>query len=581
MMDVEYGSDLLVDELRALGIDYIALNPGATIRGLHESLVARGNRNPELVLTTHEGVAVAIAHGYAKAAGRPMAVGLHNIVGLQHASMALFNAWCDRVPMIVIGGSGPAAESRRRPWIDWVHAGHQGELVRDYVKWEHEPTELGAVVPELRRAWQICMAQPQGPVYLAVDADLQEAPMTDAALAAARRLGSPADASVSAGTISPEIRELIVSRLVAARRPLILASGMFRGGAVEAVVELAELLNAPVIEWMVGGTSIPSRHPLNGSHWGSELIAESDLILALNVQNLASVLHRTDDMARTSSSLVSEGVQVIAIGADLLPSSSWTNEHGPVVPAGLAVRVDAVEALAALVEHIRTAGAAPSGAMASSLAARRADAQRDWETTAGTFTDPLSLANLAYLVREAIGAEGWVLANGTAGQWVHRLWDLSPAHPYLGDSGGAGKGYGIGAAIGAALALKGTGKIAINLQGDGDLLYTPGALWTAAHHQVPLLTVVLNNRSYFQDERHQVQMGVARGRPETDVAVGIRLEGPPVDYAALANSFGVRGFGPVSAATEVRSALQKAVALVRAGTPTVVDCVVAGPAAAS
>src|SRR5262245_39681628 len=174
-----YGSDLVIDLLRAVGIEHVAINPGATFRGLHDSLVNyAGARGPELILTTHEEIAVALAHGYAKAKGRPMAAIVHDIVGLQHASMAIFNAFCDRVPLLVLGATGPMDATRRRPWIDWIHTALvQGTQVRDYVKLDDQPASVEAIPEAFLRAWRVAQTKPQGPVYLCLDAALQEQPL--------------------------------------------------------------------------------------------------------------------------------------------------------------------------------------------------------------------------------------------------------------------------------------------------------------------------------------------------------------------------------------------------------------------
>ena len=129
-----WGSDAVAETLRALGIPYIALNPGASYRGLHDSLVNHlGNEHPQMLLCLHEEAAVAIAHGYAKATDRMMAAAVHSNVGLMHATMAIFNAWCDRAPVLVLGATGPWDASRRRPWIDWIHTfADQGAQVRAY-----------------------------------------------------------------------------------------------------------------------------------------------------------------------------------------------------------------------------------------------------------------------------------------------------------------------------------------------------------------------------------------------------------------------------------------------------------------
>ena len=160
-----WGSDAIAAMLRALDIPYIALNPGASFRGLHDSLVNYlGNERPQLLLCLHEESAVAIAHGYAKASGRMMGVALHSNVGLMHATMAIFNAWCDRVPMLILGATGPWDAARRRPWIDWIHtSSDQGALVRDYTKWDNQPASIPAAYEALLRAAQIANTAPRGP----------------------------------------------------------------------------------------------------------------------------------------------------------------------------------------------------------------------------------------------------------------------------------------------------------------------------------------------------------------------------------------------------------------------------------
>src|SRR3989454_6138917 len=137
-----WGSDAIAAMLRALDIPYLALNPGASYRGLHDSIVNYlGNTRPQMLLCLHEESAVAIAQGYAKVSGRMMGAVVHSNVGLMHASMAIFNAWCDRMPMLVLGATGPWDAAKRRPWIDWIHtASDQAALVRDYTKRSEDHT---------------------------------------------------------------------------------------------------------------------------------------------------------------------------------------------------------------------------------------------------------------------------------------------------------------------------------------------------------------------------------------------------------------------------------------------------------
>ena len=171
-----FGSDVVAETLRALDIPYIALNPGASYRGLHDSLVNYlGNERPQMLLCLHEEAAVAIAHGYAKVTGKAMAAAVHSNVGLMHATMAIFNAWCDRMPMVMLGATGPVDAIKRRPWIDWIHtARDQGALVRGYTKWDDQPASPVAAREAVLRADWIANTAPRGPTYVNLDAEMQE-----------------------------------------------------------------------------------------------------------------------------------------------------------------------------------------------------------------------------------------------------------------------------------------------------------------------------------------------------------------------------------------------------------------------
>src|SRR5882757_8437565 len=174
-----WGSDAVALMLRELDIPYVALNPGASYRGLHDSLVnLLGNRDPQMLLCLHEEHAVAMAHGFAKVTGRPMGAIVHSNVGLMHATMAIFNAWCDRAPVVLLGATGPVDAARRRPWIDWIHtAKDQGALIRNFIKWDDQPASVAAAFEAVYRASLIARTAPCGPVYVCFDAAMQEAPL--------------------------------------------------------------------------------------------------------------------------------------------------------------------------------------------------------------------------------------------------------------------------------------------------------------------------------------------------------------------------------------------------------------------
>src|SRR3954447_866379 len=220
-MRAEWVSDVVADTLRALDVPFIALNPGASYRGLHDSLVNHlGNERPEIVVCLHEEHAVAVAHGYAKVTGRPMAAGLHANVGLMHATMALFNAFCDRVPLIALGATGPVDASLRRPWIDWIHtAADQGALVRPFVKWDDQPASAAAAVEALARAAQLTRTYPAAPVYVCLDAALQESELAPGlALPDLARHRAPAPPEPARADV-----EAAAAILAGAEQPMLLA----------------------------------------------------------------------------------------------------------------------------------------------------------------------------------------------------------------------------------------------------------------------------------------------------------------------------------------------------------------------
>ena len=578
-----YGSDLVVDLLRAVGVEHVAINPGATFRGLHDSLVNYGGaRGPELVLTTHEEIAVALAHGYAKAKGRPMAAVVHDIVGLQHASMAIFNAFCDRVPVLVLGATGPMDTARRRPWIDWIHTALvQGTQVRDYVKLDDQPASVAAIPEALLRAWRLARTEPQGPVYLCLDAGLQEealalpVPMPDVARF---EPATPPHAD-------PRAIDDAARRLVDARYPVIVVESLGRRPGVAApLCRLAELLAAPLVDLSVeyqGRPSVPSRHPLDMSGARDEVVREADLVLALDVSNFLGALGSVDRSTREVR-LLNESTRVIAISLEDYAARSWAQTFQSLVPVDLPIAADAALALPALLAAVEDRlgrghdrASAERRARAERIAARHAALHAEWQAAVKLerSSAPLSPAVLAALVWQVIKDEDWVLANGSAKGWARRLWDWQPER-VTGGSGGAGLGYGLPAALGVTLAHRNSGKLCVNLQADGDLLYVVSGLYTAAHHRLPLLTVMFNNRTYGNDEEHQETMAKARGRPVENKVVGIRIDDPAPDFARIAQGFGVHAEGPLDRADAVDAALRRALRVVKdEGRPALVDVI--------
>jgi thiamine pyrophosphate-dependent acetolactate synthase large subunit-like protein len=567
----QYGSDVIVDLLHACGITYAACNPGATFRGLHDSIVNYGtNTAPEMIQCCHEEISVAIAHGYAKATGTPMAALIHNIVGLQHASMAIFNAWCDRVPLLALGATGPMDITQRRPWIDWIHTALvQGNLVRDYVKWDDQPHNLASVPESFLRAHRIALTEPQGPVYVCYDAGIQEelihAPMT---LPEPRRYAPPAPAPPQA---NPEALERVADLLLQAEHPVIIADLLGRHPeAVGHLVQLAELLAIPVID-RGGRFNFPNTHPLDLTDAAAEIFAEADVVLALDVLDLFGTLGRVDKATRQFQSAIAPQTTVVHITMGDLFVRSWAADYERLPAVDIAIAADTAVCLPSLLSLCRTrlkkSETTRLQARAEHLQRRHHAIRQQWQHVAQTAQQqrPLAVSTTVAAIWEVLKHEDWALVNNAVGAWTRRLWDWPQSGCYLGTSGGAGLGYGMGAALGGVLAHreKGTGKLCVNLQADGDLLYTPSALWTAAHHRLPMLVIMFNNRSYYNSEEHAIEVARVRERPVANAGVGTRLDEPPVNFALMAQSFGLYGEGPIDTPEAIRPALQRALRVVK------------------
>ncbi|MBM2832213.1 MAG: thiamine pyrophosphate enzyme-like TPP-binding protein [Dehalococcoidia bacterium] len=516
-----YGSDLVVDLMKAVGIEYVAFNPGSTFRGTHDSLVNYGANNPKIVLCNHEEISVAIAHGYGVAAGKPMAVITHNIVGLLHASMAIYNAWCDMSPIMVLGGGGPMEVGKWRNWVDWVHVALvQGNAVRDYVKWDDQPFDLSGLVESFLRGYRIATARPHGPVYLCLDSAMQEAPIEEPVAIP----DSPGASRSTAIAPDPDVVEQVARGLVKAEMPLIMADRMGGGDeGVMALVELADLLAAPVIE-MGGRFNFPNTHPLEMGGNQDELISKADMVLALEVGDLFGALQSGGRGPRSKradfQSRLSPGARVIDVSLRDLVTRGWSSNRQRLQKVELTVLADPVLMVRQLVASCRRL----LGKAASSTAReqRRRELSKThqrnrlkWQKEAAGLSTAAPIASgwLAHELWEVIKGDDWVLAHGELRNWPRRLWDFDVPYRYVCQSGGAGLGHGMGSAIGAALANQGKGRLLVDIQPDGDLLMTPQAIWTAVQQKLPLLIVMYNNRSYFNSETHAAVVAQSRERP--------------------------------------------------------------------
>jgi thiamine pyrophosphate-dependent acetolactate synthase large subunit-like protein len=548
-----FGSDVVADALRATDIPYIALNPGASYRGLHDSLVNYlGNAAPQMLLCLHEETAIAIAHGYAKVTGKAMAAAVHSNVGLMHGTMAIFNAWCDRMPVLILGATGPVDAAKRRPWIDWIHtARDQGALVRGYTKWDDQPASPGAAREAVLRANWIANTAPRGPTYVNLDAGMQEEKLAEpVAPVDAARLMPPMTFAPDAARIAQA-----VALLREAKQPVILAGRCSRSlEGWNARVTLAERLGAQVVTDLKVSAAFPTDHPLHAGAPGMialsadaiAAIRKADVILSLDWLDPAGTFKTAGDVT----------AKVIQVSVDHHLHNGWSMDYQGLPPVDVFLACEPEAAVDALLAALGDDKPRPAAANA-----------HDLPVPVG---DKLTVDHMAAALREAIKDRETSLAH------VSLSWNgasIPFRHPldYLGSDGGGGVGGGPGISVGAALALKGTGRMTVSVCGDGDFLMGVTAIWTATHYRIPLLMVVANNRSFFNDELHQERVARMRHRPIENRWVGQRISEPDIDIAAMARAQGAQGFGPVESVADLPAVLRQAIAAVDAGEVAVVD----------
>jgi len=557
-----WGSDIAAEMLRRVGVKYITHNPGSSFRGLHDSLVNYGgNEDPTLLLCLNENQAVAIAHGYAKVTGEPMGCILHANVGLLNAAMSIYNAWVDRAPIFIVGAGGPADADRRIPWIHWIHSSRdQAGYVRGFTKWDDEPRSPRAMVESMLRANQIARTAPKGPVYVVLDALLQEDALREP-------IDLPEASRFDAGPqpVPPQDAiEAAAEMLLAAHHPMILCGRVSRDrGDWERRVRLAELLGAPVATDIKTGASFPSDHPLHAGlsyHFRGpqkEVLGRSDAVLSLDWVDLNSALKAGFPGNITA--------KVIQCSVDAYVHNAMNADCFGLAPADLLLRVEpdvAVRHILALVEK-RLDGKP-----------RRAIEPRPIVTPAPRPGDALlTVADIGNAMHAARAKRGITLARlplGFAAETCHFDHPLD----HLGNDGGVGIGSGLGNTIGTALALQGTDRVSAAVIGDSDFLQGSTALWTAAHYRIPMLVVVVNNRSHLNDELIQQRVAIQRGREPANSWIGQRIDDPAVDISGIARSYGAAVEGPVATVAELIDAIERGFAQVAAGRPCVIDALV-------
>lgn len=556
------GSDFMVDVLKTLDLEYVAANPGSTFEGLHESLINYGdNKMPELLTCCHEESAVAMAHGYAKIEGKPMMALIHGTIGLQHASMAIYNAYADRVPVyMVVGDHADGAE--RASGVQSLHSAlDMGALVRDYVKWDDQPYSLGHFAESSVRAYNIALTPPMAPVLITMAAELQLHPNTQPGLRIPK-LSRTSPPQGDSGAVSEAAR-----MLVNAERPMIMTERTARTPeGMKLMIELAETLQAPVSS--SERMDFPNRHPLAGTGFANY---DPDVTISLEV----------NDVSGTARAARARNAKTISISSIDLSHKANIQEFGKYSEVDLDIGADAQATLPALIEQCKKLITPDRRRAMQERGAKLAEAhkearRRNVELAAvGWDASPVSLNRLCAELWPQIKDLDWSLVSwqGFISGWPGKLWNFDKHYQYIGGQGAGGMGYGAPAAVGAALANRKHGRFSVSIQTDGDLNYAPGVLWTAAHHRIPLLTIMHNNRGYHQEVMFIEQAASIRNRGADRAHIGTKLWDPDINYAKMAQAYGMEGFGPITDPKDLAPTFKKAIELVRKGEPVMIDVV--------
>jgi acetolactate synthase-1/2/3 large subunit len=548
------GSDFMVDVLQPLGFEYMTVNPHSDSGGLQESIINyTGNRNPELITCLHEEAAVAMAHGFFKIEGKPLAALIYSSVGLQHASMAVYSAFCDRVPVYLLLGNGlenPNSRSAQDP----------AAMVRDFTKWDDFPLSLSHFAASAVRAYSVAMTPPLMPVAITVDKRLQEDPVPEGARLRVPKYSPNTPPQGDAGAVR-EVARLLVN----AEFPVLAVERAARTAAgLQYIIELAELLQAAVVD-TIQRMNFPSRHPLSQE---SNVIRNADVVLALEHPLL-------------SRSSLKQGAKLASISSfDLFTRSNYWH-FGRYQEADLPIAADAEATLPTLIEEVKRL-ITPDRKRA--FEARRAKLEESYQrnrerdralASQGWDDSPLSTARVAAELWEQIKNKDWSLVSRSDGMsdWAWKLWGFEKYYHHIGQSGSVGVGYSNPASVGAALANRKYGRLSVNLQNDGDFMFLPSTLWTAAHHKIPMLTVMHNNRAYNQEVMVVARMAGQRNRDMTKCHIGNEINNPPINYAQLAKSMGWYAEGPIENPSELGPAIRRALAVVERGEPALLDTI--------
>ncbi len=552
-------SDLMVQVLRDLQIEFVASNPGSSFEGLQESIINYGdtpNVMPEFISALHEESAVDMAHGYARCEGKPICALIQGTIGLQHAAMAIYQAFCGQAPVIILVGRDD------KHFLQAHTADDVAAIVRPYTKWDAHPKTPAETLSAIQEAYRQSVTPPCGPVVVMLDSEIQK---EDAGTLAVPEFVPPAIAG-----ISQRQAESIAASLLKARNPRLHVGRLRTPEGIKLAVRLAEEVGASVDTRATSGPmSFPQRHPLAGPGDNDDYDFELGLERpATHVSIVGPGLRTLDDRDITG----------VNLGVVRTPR---TAQHKPAGQNDIVA--DAEASLSLLIDAVHRQRTASNAQVVRSRTQRYANANHEARVAlveeaveaarAGWEASPISLARIYAELWPLIRELDWCLASPSifSGRHHVNLWNHDKPYSYLGSHPASALGYGLGASAGAALAARDRNRIVLNIQGDGDFNYTPGAMWTAAHHKLPMLTIMHNNRAWHMELMYLQYTAGVRGRGTDRAHIGTTFRDPYIDYAKLAAGYGVQGEGPISDPELLGPALARGVAAVQNGEPYLID----------
>jgi acetolactate synthase-1/2/3 large subunit len=355
----------------------------------------------------------------------------------------------------------------------------------------------------------------------------------------------------------------IAAMLASAESPLIIADRVGRNPeAVKALIELAETGSIAVIDGG-GALNFPNSHPLDAT--GTDALSQSDVVILMDVQHVESTLTTYDRYTRKITSRIKPGAKVFNLGLSDLWIKSTMVDFGRLYPVEMSVAADSGLAIPQITQELRSILAREMEKKErvqkrfEKAKETKAEARKRWqaEVEKEVVKKPISLALLAHESWKLIKGEKWIVA-GNSGGWTRRLWEMDRPGSVLGGQGAAALGSGMPKAIGAGLAAKRIGGFCVDFQSDGDLLYVPSSLWTAVHHRIPMLTILLDNGGYIGEGEHVAWTSRSRGRSTANKHIATEIKQPSVDFASLARAHGAYAEGPIEDPSQVGPALKRA-----------------------